>query len=462
MESYKALFKITVSIIWIFTHSIANGGGVTFSQEQVRGDMSNLYQSLIDTHYNPYAYISKAQLQQRYQNLQDQITGPSYSLLETTKLYQQLVSSLNNGHTEIDFPAAPYIEYAKSGGTLFPLEISIEGNKAFIRNNYSKNSSIVKGSELLKVNGQPINTILKSIYPLISAERQYFKNAKLEIYTLPRYYWYAYGRQDNFVVTIRNDDSITEYNVKAINTFDEFEAKKDEILDAQQKLNFFETTAYLNPGHFSGDEKKYQQFIDESFAAIRKKSSKNLIIDLRNNGGGNDSFSDYLVAYIADKPFRWSSTFSLRTSALLKKDTKANKDITKPYWQSVMNKKTGERYEFQFDKYQPISEKKRYKGNVYVLINRHSHSQAAVTAAQIQDYGWATIVGEETGDYPSLYASQFQYSLPITNIVVKISKGYIVRVSGNKESKGVIPDIMLRDHLLDENDEILTQLLQRF
>lgn len=461
MKPNKALIKIFFSLVLLFTQSYVNANDISFSQEQVRSDMSNLYQSLIDTHYNPYAYISKVHLHQRYQNLKNQVTEPYYSLLDTTKLYQQLVSSINNGHTEIDFPVSPYIEYAKSGGTLFPLEVSIEDNKAFIRKNYSKNSSIVKGSELLKVNGQPINTILKGIYPLISAERLYFKNAKLEIYTLPRYYWYAFGQQDNFVVTVQNDDSIAEYNVKAINIFDEFEAKKDKILNAQQKFNFFETTAYLNPGHFSGDEKKYQQFIDESFAAIHEKSSKNLIIDLRNNGGGNDSFSDYLVAYIADKPFRWSSTFSIRTSALLKKDTKANKDITTPYWQSVMNKKTGERYEFQFDKYQPKSEKKRYKGNVYVLINRHSHSQAAVTAAQIQDYGWATIVGEETGDYPSLYASQFQYSLPITNIVVKISKGYIVRVNGNTEPKGVIPDIMMRDHLLDENDEILTQLLQR-
>ncbi len=461
MKHFKTLLKAICPIVLMLFAALSLANEKPFTQEQVIKDLSYLYDSLIETHYNPYAYTSPIELKQRFHDLKSQVTEQSYSLLETTKLYQQLVSSLNNGHTEIDFPASSYFEYAESGGTLFPLEVTIEDNKALIRANYSKNTSIVKGAELLEVNGQPISTILKGIYPLISAERQYFKNAKLEIYTLPRYYWYAFGQRDKFVVTIRNDDLITEYNIEAINVFDEFEAKKDEILNAQQKLNIFENTAYLNPGHFSGEEKKYQQFIDQSFAAINKISSKNLIIDLRNNGGGNDSFSDYLVAYIADKPFSWNSTFSLRTSALLKKDTKANRDITQPYWHSVISQKTGERYEFHFEKYQPVPDKKKYKGNVYVLINRHSHSQAAVTAAQIQDYGWATIVGEETGDYPSLYASQFQYSLPITNIVVKISKGYIVRVNGNTEPKGVIPDIMMRDHLLDENDEILTQLLQR-
>ena len=96
-----------------------------------------------------------------------------------------------------------------------------------------------------------------------------------------------------------------------------------------------------------------------------------------------------------------------------------------------------------------------------MLVNRQSHSQSAVTAAQIQDYGFGTIVGEETGDYPSLYASIFQYALPNSGIPVNVSKGYMVRVNGSTEEQGVIPDIFIKDHLLDENDEILKGLLKK-
>ncbi|MEL6135563.1 MAG: peptidase S41, partial [Bacteroidota bacterium] len=88
-------------------------------------------------------------------------------------------------------------------------------------------------------------------------------------------------------------------------------------------------------------------------------------------------------------------------------------------------------------------------------------SQSAVTAAQIQDYHWGTLVGEETGEYASLYASQFQYTLPYTGIPVKVSKGYIVRVNGDRSARGVMPDIVIKDHLLDEEDEILRTLLKR-
>ena len=117
-------------------------------------------------------------------------------------------------------------------------------------------------------------------------------------------------------------------------------------------------------------------------------------------------------------------------------------------------------YPYIFDPYPPQPMENRFSGNVYVLVNRQTHSQAAVMAAQMQDYGFATIVGEETGDFPSLCASQYSFGLPITGLNVKVSKGHIVRVNGSKAPEGVIPDIIIKDHLLDEDDEILAGLLE--
>lgn len=84
-----------------------------------------------------------------------------------------------------------------------------------------------------------------------------------------------------------------------------------------------------------------------------------------------------------------------------------------------------------------------------------------MAAAQIQDYGFGTIVGEETGEYPTLYASIFPYTLPNTGITVTISKGYIVRVNGSEELRGVMPDILINDYLRDDEDEILSSLLNQ-
>jgi hypothetical protein len=44
---------------------------------------------------------------------------------------------------------------------------------------------------------------------------------------------------------------------------------------------------------------------------------------------------------------------------------------------------------------------------------------------------------------------------------MNIPKGYIVRVNGSEKEEGVIPDILIKDYLVDEKDEILDGLLER-
>lgn len=461
MKRLTQIKKVLCFLSIFFTNCYAHSVPTSFNQQQVKADFDALYESLISTHYNPYAYVSEQEFKQTYLSLQEQISDSSYSLLETAKLYQRLVSAIKNGHTTLDFPASSYFQYSDDGGKVFPLDLALEGDRAYIRANYSEQESIPHGAEVIAINGQPMATVLNKIRQLISAERRYFSNTKLEVLSFPRYYWYAFGQQKEFNVEIKAANKSLNYLVKGVYVYDGFEAKKDEMLRAQQQLSFFDETAYLNPGHFSGDEQKFQLFIDNSFSEIKSKSAYNLIIDLRYNSGGNDSFSDYVVAYLADKPFKWYSSFSLRTSQLLKADTKKNRDLSNPYWRSIMKNEDGAVYKFEFDNKYPVTKEKRFQGKVYVLINRHTHSQASVTAAQLQDYGLATIVGEETGDYPSLYASQFQYTLPETEITVRISKGYIVRVNGSEAPEGVMPDITIKDKLRDDSDEILNGLLKQ-
>ena len=453
---------LSVFLFIIFTqYSIAQQSGKKFGQNEIMEDLEYLNNSLKDAHYNLYAYTSEQDFSKNYQSVKKSITKDSITLLQATTFFQNVISVVNNGHTEIDFPGASYGTYAYSGGTIFPLEIAFGNNKSLIRKNFSENTDIKTGSEIISINGISMKDVLAKIYPQVSAERIYFKNAKIEMYSFPRLYWQVFGKQDDFQIEILSNGTIKKHSIKAVNLIEDYEMKRTEVLNAKMGLKFFDESAYLNPGNFSGDEQKYQSFIDSAFVEIKKQNSKNLIIDLRNNAGGNDSFSDYLVSFFADKPFKWNSKFTLKTSQFLKEHTRKYNDTTDIYFQNILSHKDGEIYNFEFDEYHPQPKKMRFKGKVYVLVNRQSHSQSAVTASQIQDYKFGTIVGEETGDFPTLYASQFQYKLPNTGIVVKVSKGQIVRVNGSKKQEGVIPDIVIKDHLLDENDEILNGLLKK-
>ena len=432
-----------------------------FSRNQVLVDLDFLKTSLEETHYNLYAYTPERVFDENFNAVRASIKEDSLSLLEATSLFQQVISKANNGHTEIIFPISSYINYAQGGGTVFPLEVAFESGKALVRKNWSAIPKIAAGDEILSIDGRSMEDILAAIGPHISAERPYFKKAKIEYYSLPRLYWQVFGKQDSFAVEVRTNKGIEKISLQAVEAIDGYETKREDILDAEMQLKFYGPSAYLNPGGFSGDLEAYKRFVDSAFAAIRTQNSRNLIVDLRNHPGGDDAFGDYLVSYLANKPFRWNSSFRLKTSALLKADARKRMDTTEAYWQQVLSHEDGETYSYTFEEYQPQPQDMRFTGKVYVLVNRQSHSQSAVTAAQIQDYGFGTIVGEETGEYPSLYASVFRYPLPNTGVSVQVSKGYIVRVNGSTKEEGVIPDIFIKDHLLDEKDEVLEGLLQK-
>jgi len=455
----KKLFIATL-LIFSFQASAQEEPRTSFSKNEILNDLIELHSILKESHYNIYAYISPEEYNSRYELLKSSVKTDSLTLLEATNLLQRFVTVLKNGHTEISFPIQSYSEYAGNGGTVFPLELAFEDGKALVRKNYSE-EEISIGSELKSINGQDISEIVEKIFPQISAEREYFKLAKLEFFTFPRYFWQVFGEVKEFKVEIEKNGQTKVFSLPAVNLIEGFEMKRSEFYLDNQDLRFYEKTAYLNPGPFSGDEASFKAFIDSSFVEISKNNPENLILDFRNNTGGDDSFSDYLVSYIADRPFKWNSAFFLKTSAILKKDILANRDTTSSFWKEALIRENGEIYPYDFGFYEPQPNEKRFSGHVYVLVNRQSYSQSAVTAAQIQDYDFGTIVGEETGEYPSLIASVFYVTLPNTGIIVQISKGYIIRVNGSEKEEGVIPDVFFRDHLLDEEDEILKGLLEK-
>ena len=439
--------------------------GQSFSREAVLQDLEYLKSSLEDAHYNLYALTPKPDFDKNFQEVKNSVQKDSFNFKEATGIFQRVIAKAQTGHAEIDFPAKAYIPYAKQGGTLFPFELALENGKALVRKNFSDDQRISPGSELLTINGRPIEEILERIYLQLSAERAYFRKAKLEFWSFPRLYWQVYGEQKEFRVELLQQNKRVSYHIQAVKALEGFEYKRKDVFDFSAELEFFGDTAYLYPGPFSSQqeqgEKTFQKFIDSSFTKIQEKASKNLIVDLRYNTGGHDAFSNYLIAWFADKPFKWNSEFRIKTSKFLKEHTRKHNDTTNDYFKAILKHKNGETYSYDTGTYSPVPAKKRYKGKVYVLVNRQTHSMAAVSAALIQDYGFATVVGEETAEYPNLHASQFSYSLLNTGVLVKVPKGYIIRPSGKNEKKGVVPDLTIKDHLLDEQDEILDGLLQQ-
>ena len=451
-----------IAILFFLVHLLNVGNAQQkYAKEDVLKDLNYLNASLLESHYNLFAFTSGREYSENIKKIEGEINKDSLSLLEVHSLFQRVVAKANTGHCEIDFPVQLYKEYVTDEGSLFPLEIAIEEEGVFIRANYTSKKNI-KGMQLVSINEIPIQDILEKIYPYISAERVYLKNAKLEFWSFPRLYWQVFGENKTFKLEIKSNSKTSSITVNAVRAIT-FEKNRTDFLNQKREFKFINQIAYLNPSKFSVEadslEKVYKYFIDSCFLQIKKQECKRLIIDLRNNPGGDNELSDYLLSYIATKPFKWNSSFKIKTSKVLKEHTRQYNDTNDVYFRKILDKPDGFIYGYKYQDCNPKKSDNHFTGKVYVLINRQTYSMAAITAAIIKDYKFGKIMGEETGDTPTLHGAQFAFSLPLTKINVKVPKGYIIRPNGSKIVEGVIPDIIVTDHLLDNEDEILESVL---
>jgi Peptidase family S41 len=60
---------------------------------------------------------------------------------------------------------------------------------------------------------------------------------------------------------------------------------------------------------------RFQGFLKTTFSQIKTQGIQTLIIDLRDNGGGNGALGNALLEYITDKPYRQFSRYEVKVSS---------------------------------------------------------------------------------------------------------------------------------------------------
>jgi hypothetical protein len=448
-----------------------------FSADQVKQDFKYLYITLEESHYNLYVNTPKVKFDKEFHKIYNSIKD-SLNILEVYRIFQPFVAFSKIGHCRCDnsFIGDIYGSYIGSGGTVFPINIIIKNNKMIIIDDYSYNKNIKNGDELVSINGKSSSTILGNIYSFLSGENDYYINTLVDLFTFPRLNWLLNGPCDSFSIRIKNKkNGLIKLNVPAINAgkYEELHAGKKQDDDSGRKLKFIDGISYILPGPFlnansdgnlsnvkTHEKGEFINFIDSAFSEIHKAGSKNLIFDLRDNLGGDNTFSDEMLAFIADKPFKFCSKFSVKTSKKTKEFWKQLNDTSLDYLKTqILDTPNGEAFDIQVPEHNFRKDSLRFQGKVYVLINRHSYSQTAMTAAQIQDYHFGILIGEKTSELASSYSSIHQYELPNTKIAVVYPKAYTVRPNGDNRFEGVTPDFVVEDNIFTDKDEILDYTL---
>lgn len=464
MLTYPKTIAI-VSILAVSCASVPNtpeDSPDLFEPAAIRADFDELYTSLEAAHFDLFARTPRAEQERVLRELRASVSRPM-SREQAQILFQRFVAAGKIAHARIDPPRAAWERYRTKGGTAVPLALRVEGERVLVLGAVGV-EGVERGDAVVAIENEDTTAWLGRLRAHVSADNDLLAATLLE-WQLPLLIWIEYGEIEGLWLEIDRHGQRHRAWVPALSREAYTRASESSPSHFELDANLREARmiepglAYLRPGPFYDnrpdatspwDPSTFVAFVDEAFDSFLDAGATALIVDLRTNPGGDNSFSDPMVAWFATEPFRFMSAFRVKSSEAARRSNaqrlaQASADgdsVSVRYERAFASTPLGEVFDFPISLVQPRADR-RFEGKVYILVDRHTYSNAVTVAALAQDYGFATILGEETADLASTYGAMETFSLPRTGIEVGFPKAHIVRPSGDVSARGVVPDIAI-------------------
>lgn len=455
--------------------------------EKLREDVDFAYSRLKETHPQLYWYISKKDLDYKFDSLKQTLKQPLTPLQFYFKL-QPVIAGIREGHLSLRIPSKRItkkeIKNLESKKGMFSrFGYYVEGDRLFIIENKDSIQNIPPGTEILSIDKVPVSDYIERYRKLISSDGfnttfhpYYLKDVFFNYYVAEKGYedratieTLYQGQKKTYLLT-RETKSESDLQQEKENKKRTQEKKVNDYIAFNNSYNrnfrFLDqdsTIAYIKVKSFSSDYSA--KFYKETFSKIRKADSSYLIIDIRNNYGGSLEEINNLYSYLSPEPYTLikpsqvtSATAPVKTNYFRKTGLLQYivKTLTYPaffFGQTFSTyKKDGQfYYKNKADKLSKPN-KDVFTGKVFVLINGGSFSASSILAAKLKNDKRAVLVGEETGGANDGTVAGFYSYQMLPNSKIDLPIGVLlvqpnINFTGTK--KGVFPDITLPETMQD-------------
>ncbi len=438
-----------------------------FPPDALRQDYQLFRKILEDSHPSLYWYTGKDSMDyyfdHGYAQITDSMTEPRFKTLLSA-----VITRIDCGHTAVRYSQkySKYLDTAKLKA--FPLLLKFWGDTMAVTANLNRRDSILKRGTVIKsINGWSqaqlrdtfFNYIITDGYDLCGKYQSLstgftFSNLYKNLFGLPARFNITYldslgmEKQASIPVYDFKADTLSRIGIAMPNRRKKkkrspprlgFLAARDLSIDTVPSTAFMTLNTFERGNHL-------RRFFRRSFKTLEQNHIRNLIIDVRSNGGGDASYSTLLTRYIIDKKFKLADSLYA-----LNRGSRYNKYIGKSRLYYLMmlfvtRKRDDGKYHFGYFERHYFKPKKahHYNGNVYVLIGGNSFSATTLFAGALKGQSNVTLVGEETGGgyYGNTAWIIPDVTLPNTKIGFRLPKFRLV-IDRNREKngRGVMPDV---------------------
>lgn len=457
--------------IWILFFTACRSTNVAFQADKtydptiLKEDLSILAGALEAHHPGLYWYQSpeawSRQLKMAETALDHPLTEPAFR-----KILRPLVSSIRCGHTSVR-ASKQWEKYSDTVAIkkLFPISVKCWADTMLVLGNLDpKDSLLIRGAQVLSINGRSPKQLYESLFPYLFGDgfnethkyqalsgwgtfgnyyRQYIDTSGLlEIEMLD-----SLGKQHFLTRTLYTPVKDTTKRPPAVAL-----TKKQKRVRRLQgirslQIDRTEKQALLRINNFSQGG-RLRKFFRQGFALLEKNEVADLIIDVRNNGGGRVGNSTVLTRYVSDHRFKIAdSLYAVRGGSPYARYIKNNLAIRASL--IFLTRKKDKQYHFGYFERHAFAPRKRnhFSGRVYILTGGNSFSATTLFVNGVKGQKNVSVIGEETGGgaYGNSAWMIPDLTLPNTGIRMRLPLFRLVMNKGLPNSgRGIEPDIPVR------------------
>lgn len=452
-----------------------------FSSNQLRDDFRVLRRSLEQAQPGLYRRTSKDELDRLFAEADRSLDRP-LDVFEFYRVMAPLVAAIRCGHTNIQLPDFFVKEQDSPRVKSFPALVKIIDGRIYIRRDLSDKNSGLGGKEIIAVNNVPAAQIISAMLGATGGDGdiQTSRVERIAGWNFIKRLMPLTGLQPPFDLTVSGAAGGRQERVRLegidIPTLGrnwETWFPQDRRPPASAGLEFVDggRIARLTVREFGGFVDDRQQlglaeFYQDAFRRIAAAGTETLILDLRDNNGGDDQLGALLLRHLLNEPFtHYKDITANGTYFALGEGVFGTNRIRLPY----QTEKRGDGL-YHLTDYANVGvlqpSAPTFSGKLYVLMNGGSFSTTAEVISQLHYHRRAQFIGEEDGGaYDGNNSGTIAaVTLPNTRLVLTVPLiSFYLSVGGREDvSRGVRPDYpvdySVGDYLISSDKEMALAL----
>lgn len=437
-------------------------------------------QALEEGHSGIYRYTDKEKLNSLFDRAEKTLTKPM-TAIEFYRILAPVVAAIKCGHTGAGLPEELQKAFS-SKALLLPLQVRVLASKVYVLRDFSNGTGNLAGREIRAINGVPITKILDTMLAATPADgdSQTCRIARINGWTFARRLPALLGLNSPYEVAVwdakENREIRTHLDGLEMPKLQEMASARFPQDQRGKEAGTFEfrnggKIAVMRINGFGGfvdaaNKKSLREFYRESFEAMNAHGTKSLILDLRDNGGGEDELGKLLLSYLLDEPFKYYDDLVINARQF---SFQKYANSMQPLPADLMELQPNRKYRMvkhpNWGTQQPS--KPTFHGKVLILINGGSFSTTSEFLSQAHYHKQATFIGEESGGgyYGNTSGPSLRLTLPNTKVQVGIPlMTYYMAVNGYAaKAHGVFPDHPVEytiEELLEGKDKELALAIE--